>query len=318
MKALKFGYLMQMLLFALAPAPAVMAAEPSPLLTKPNGLPRIVENLARSLEEQGTPVPYLRRVLAESERIQAKYIQRMGKDGPKVCPDWLTTEYIKDLEIGWANLNPHLELDSFGRMIGRNLRLALAGEDGFFVELLAAHQQRMLGAMKGEGDRCGYQNLKADFLSRLRSNSYLEHAVAMEFGVNDANRSIYRRFLTYERFSRSDFDEMEAFYKSPDGHDMLSEFGKVRLSQRVLNGTDHDLPGAFTTEQAQFLKVMDQFEGIESQLGLIHRALNEGLPESQAKQMKEWVSGMLDEVAEVAHSELKASVVEWAMDKTNE
>jgi hypothetical protein len=89
-------------------------------------LTAIFLQMAGSLEHFGSPEPYMRHVLAEHARIDAKYRKATGK--PTSCrPEYLTDDYVEKLVRNWNKMAPSLSLEPLARQSGKNLRYAIMG-----------------------------------------------------------------------------------------------------------------------------------------------------------------------------------------------
>ena len=300
-------------IFLLTIAVASAGEEKAEFKFKPaqGSLAAVAKGLADGLEHHGSPVPYLRHVLSEHERIHAKYRDKMKREAAVTLPEWLNDDYIKKTERGWAKLSPAFELDQFSRKTGKRLNSAIAVRNGFLVEMLNAYQTQTFDMMTSNGKTGDYSGLKSEILARLKSKSVIDHAVRVEIELSAEMAKLYREFMGLERFRKSDFSNLERFYSDKNGRDVLSDLGKNRMSRRVAAGTDHDIPGALTADRKHFAKVMEIVAPIEEDLQLIYRAADGGLPEEQATIVKSWIAKLIDEVAEAAHSELMVAILEW-------
>jgi hypothetical protein len=97
--------------------------------------------LAGSLEHFGTPEPYIRHVLAEHERIDAKHHAAGGKGSSR--PSYLTDEYVNNLITNWNKIVTPLKLDAFCREAGRNIRYAILGSKNMAPAELAMFEQNL-------------------------------------------------------------------------------------------------------------------------------------------------------------------------------
>lgn len=123
-------------LLLISPFDAARSAEPLPCtehFNPANGFKPAQRNLtaiflqmAGSLEHFGTPEPYMRHVLAEHVRIDARYKKAIGKGGSS-RPAYLTADYVEKLLKEWNQMAPVLALESLTRQSGRNMRLAIMG-----------------------------------------------------------------------------------------------------------------------------------------------------------------------------------------------
>lgn len=91
-----------------------------------NDLTKVFLKLAASLEEEATPEPYIRHVLAEHARIDAKYEQATGKKR-SARPAYFTDDYLNNLLTNWERLEKPLQLDQLCRDSGRYMRHAILG-----------------------------------------------------------------------------------------------------------------------------------------------------------------------------------------------
>jgi hypothetical protein len=123
-------------LLLLSPFDSAKSGEPPPYaehFNPANGFKPAQRNLtavflqmAGSLEHFGTPEPYMRHVLAEHARIDARYKKATGKDGSS-RPGYFTEEYVQKLVKNWNNMAPALSLETFAKKSGQNMRYALMG-----------------------------------------------------------------------------------------------------------------------------------------------------------------------------------------------
>lgn len=81
--------------------------------------------LAGSLEH-GSPEPYIRYVLKENARIDAKYQKAFGGNSTS-RPAYLTDEYVENLITQWKMLEKPLKLDVLCREAGKHMRFAIRG-----------------------------------------------------------------------------------------------------------------------------------------------------------------------------------------------
>jgi hypothetical protein len=98
--------------------------------------------MAGSFEHFGTPEPYIRHVMAEHDRIDAKYKKATGK-GSYSRPNYLTDEYVENLLAGWNKLAPVLTLESLSRQSGRNMRYAIMGSWNMSVGEMIAVEDKL-------------------------------------------------------------------------------------------------------------------------------------------------------------------------------
>jgi hypothetical protein len=101
-------------------------------------LQMIFLQLAGSLEHYGTPEPYIRHVMTEHGRVDAKYFKATGRHITSQ-PPYLTNEYIESLAKNWNQMSPVLTLEPLCKTSGRNLRYAIMGSWNMAIsEMVAA------------------------------------------------------------------------------------------------------------------------------------------------------------------------------------
>ena len=105
-------------------------------------LTQVFLQMAGSFEHFGTPEPYLRHVMAEHTRIDAKYKLSIGKEVSR-RPQYITDAYLENLVATWKKLEPVLKLEGFCRESGRNMRYAILGSWNKSVTELAADEIRL-------------------------------------------------------------------------------------------------------------------------------------------------------------------------------
>ena len=139
-------------------------------------LTAIFRQLAASLEHHGHPGPYLRHILAEHDRIAAKYREKLGKEMVPYLPDYMTAEYVEKRCIDWDKFAPNLKLERLAKTSGHNLRLAIDGENGkgtSLVLLFNWHQDRVYEDMTAKGKRTiGFQQLKEELVAPFNPGRY--------------------------------------------------------------------------------------------------------------------------------------------------
>lgn len=91
-----------------------------------NDLTKVFLKLAASLEVEGTPEVYIRHVLEEHARIDAKYEKATGKKG-SARPEYFTDAYMDNLLTNWKRLEEPLQLEQLCRDSGRHMRHAILG-----------------------------------------------------------------------------------------------------------------------------------------------------------------------------------------------
>ena len=274
-------------------------------------LTEVFTQMAQSLEQCGTPVPYLKHVAAEHQRIEALYRKKKGKEPRSYIPDWLTEEYIGKVERNWAKLAPKIGLETFARNSGKRINAAIDLKEGSFViELCNVHQKQVFEKMVGRGKgEPNYAMFREEILARLESDSVTDHQVRVEHELTAEQAKSYRSFLEKPRFTKADFAVLDKFYAN--GYDQLSELGKARMSRRVWDGTRRQTSDPRKEDAAAFLKAKAELKAIESELQTSFRWLENHLTEKGASISKAWLESLLNAVGEAAHSEIEISVVEW-------
>ncbi len=100
--------------------------------------------MAGSFEDSGSPEPYLRHVMAENARIDAKYQLATGKTGSS-RPPYFTDEYLEKILRNWNRMAPVLALENLIRESGRNMRYAVMGGWNMSVSEICARQTGLTG-----------------------------------------------------------------------------------------------------------------------------------------------------------------------------
>lgn len=117
--------------------------------------------MAGSFEHFGTPEPYLRHVMEEHARIDAKYKLDTGKDVSR-RPEYFNDAYLENLIATWKKLAPVLDLKNLCRESGRDMRHAILGSWNKPVDELAADEQRL-----NDQEKAAYRALlQKDFFAK--------------------------------------------------------------------------------------------------------------------------------------------------------
>ncbi len=87
-------------------------------------LSKIMLQLAESLEHHGSPEPYIRHVIAEHKRIDAKYTKATGNKFSS-HPKYLTDEELELLLSNWKNIEKKLQFEDMSRKCGVYMRHAI-------------------------------------------------------------------------------------------------------------------------------------------------------------------------------------------------
>ena len=113
-------------------------------------LTEIYLQLAESLQVYGSPVPYLRHVKGEHDRIRALYRMKFGREPADYCPKGIDAEWLKGFSSNWDTLSPKLGLDTLTKDIGRKMASAINGSRGngtIVIESLNTYQEAVFNAM---------------------------------------------------------------------------------------------------------------------------------------------------------------------------
>lgn len=102
----------------------------------------VLLQMAASFECLGTPEPYVRHVIAEHARIDAKCEKATGKTSSS-RPAYFTDDYAANLIRKWKQMAPILSLESLTRQSGANMRYALMGSWNMSVSELMALESKL-------------------------------------------------------------------------------------------------------------------------------------------------------------------------------
>ena len=135
-------------------------------------LTAIYLQIAGSLEYYGTPLPYLRHIKAEHERIEAKYRQQCGGGSKAYWPTYIDNTYFERFEANWKLLEPKLKLESLAKDTGHWMLAAInaspRNDSATLKSILSEHQARVHAAMSGEHTKLAdFDALKAELVTRL-------------------------------------------------------------------------------------------------------------------------------------------------------
>ncbi len=92
-------------------------------------LSQIYLQIAGSLEQFGSPEPYLRHIANEHARVDALYARRFGKPAKTHRPTFLTDQYLNRFSANWTALAPKLELAPFTKSVGHSMHDAILGTE---------------------------------------------------------------------------------------------------------------------------------------------------------------------------------------------
>jgi hypothetical protein len=172
-------------------------------------LTEIFLQIAGSLEAYGTPIPYIRHVASENERIDALFLAKYGTPPKRHLPRHVTPAYIDRIAANWNLLSPKLELEPFAREFGNGMREAINGTRGTgtnVVDILNQHQARVFDSMAGKSDKAAdFKVLKTQIISQLE----LDKSTIDDRGYDVAHRdavswAIILRGTTGQLFQKVD------------------------------------------------------------------------------------------------------------------
>ena len=172
-------------------------------------LTEIFLQLAGSLEEYGSPAPYLRHIAQEHARIEALYRRKFGTE-PKSCrPAHMTDEYINRLAATWNLLSPKLGLTPFAKEVGNMMRDSIKGTRGtgtIIVEIFNQHQARVFDEMTGKGGKgADFESLRSELVRRLELDKATVSEGRYEVARRDAVRcAIIIHGITTKLFAKID------------------------------------------------------------------------------------------------------------------
>lgn len=179
-------------------------------------LTEVFLQLAGSLEAYGSPVPYLRHVAAEHQRIENLYRQRSGKEPTSFRPSYLTDEYINKLAENWDLLSPKLGLDPLAKDTGNSMRDAIKGTRGtgtILVDIFNRHQAKVFDAMTGKrSEGADFGALRSELCTRLELNK----AKVSEQGYEIPRRDAVAFSLNIEAIVKKLYDRLDHALKPAD------------------------------------------------------------------------------------------------------
>ncbi len=170
-------------------------------------LTEIFLQIAGSLEQYGSPEPYLHHIQAEHIRIEAKYQQKYGRAPRSYRPTYMTEDYINHLSANWNLLSPKLGLDPFAKDVGHMMRNAIKGTRGtgtILVDIFNQHQSRVFDQMAGKGEApADFETLRAQLVTRLELDKAVvdeeryeiarRDAVSFALGIDGATKKLFKR-----------------------------------------------------------------------------------------------------------------------------
>lgn len=320
--------------FLIAPPSPVTAQVPAPASSynptagfKPAqpSLTQVFLQIAGSLEATGSPEGYIRHMQQEHARISKKFAAATGQSHVSRMPAHMTPEYLDRLISNWKVLSPKLGLDALAMEAGRCTRKAIRGTTGkgtVVIKIFNEHQAIVANAIeKGIWEGADYEHLQSRLEAELghipsseavkviaaQQERYFTILAEKEQALNQSERAEYISFLRLPRFRKTDFAELERFYKKP--YDKLSKQGKDEMSHRVWAGTRPDDSKAI---KADAISAANEFLSTKAALfGRIDAALQ---PE-KATQIKAAIDGVFRDLGRLAHSELEIAILEYAISK---
>ena len=172
-------------------------------------LTEIFLQIAGSLESYGTPVPYLRHMKAEHERIEAEYQKRRGTAPKSYCPSYMTSAYLDQFAANWNVLSAKLGLEPVAKDIGGLMRDAILGTrrtGTTVVEILNQHQKHVFDRMAGkETADADFVALQSQLITRLELDKASVDDRTYEIARRDAVESaLIIRGVTMKLFARLD------------------------------------------------------------------------------------------------------------------
>ena len=179
-------------------------------------LTEIFLQLAGSLEEYGSPEPYLRHVASGHSRIETLYRQKSGKNPQSFRPDYITDAYLDRLSANWKILSPKIGLEPYAKEFGHMMRDAILGTRGtgtIIVEILNHHQERVFVAMSGKrAPAADFESLKTELISRLE----LDKKTVDEGGYEVARRDAVRCAIIIHGITMKLFEKLDQGLKPDD------------------------------------------------------------------------------------------------------
>lgn len=153
-------------------------------------LTEIFLQIAGSLENYGSPEPYLRHMVAEHNRISALYRQKFGTAPASFRPAYMTDQYIDRLSANWNVLSPKLGLDTYAKDVGHMMRDAIKGTRGtgtILVDIFNQHQSLVFDRMAGKQTApSDFDALKAQLISQLELDKDVVDEENYELARRDA------------------------------------------------------------------------------------------------------------------------------------
>jgi hypothetical protein len=294
---------------------------------QPN-LTKVFLKLAASLEHHGSPEPYIRYVLAEHKRIDAKDLKATGKTGT-ARPAYFTDEYCDNLLNNWKRLEKPLQLDQLCRESGRYMRYAILGSwhkspDELVAEegKLNAAEKKAYGALVAKqffkksdfaaleafyADGAGYDKLsqagKGEMSQRISFGTMPPKQRQKYFDDQKGGTSIVKIFNEYQRLLIADINA--------DGERKVTSetLEKMLIERLALNGTPPE-PSKLKWDEKDALN----YSHLVKRLFELRFAAVEGkVDERAAKLMRQHQISMVVDLMVIANSELLAAINEKSL-----
>lgn len=193
-------------------------------------LSEVFLQLAGSLEAHGSPEPYLRHIAAEHNRIEALYRVKFRKNPQSYRPEQITDAYLDRFTNNWKVLAGQLPLEPWAKEFGHLMRDALLGTRGtgtIIVKILNHHQQSVLDAMSGKGERAAdFESLRTQLVRELE----LDKKTVDEGKYEVARRDAVRCAIIIHGITTKLFGKIDADYKEEDAKRI-----KAFLVKTILN-----------------------------------------------------------------------------------
>jgi hypothetical protein len=179
-------------------------------------LTEVFLQIAGSLENFGSPEPYLRHMAKEHARIEALYTQKTGRAPQSFRPAHMTDTYIDRLTANWKLLAPKLGLEPYAKDVGHMMRDAIKGTRGtgtIIVEIFNRHQANVLAEMSGKNSRpANFEALRLELVERLE----LKKAVVDENGYEISRRDAVSFALGIQGVTLKLFKRLDESLKPAD------------------------------------------------------------------------------------------------------
>ena len=153
-------------------------------------LTEVFLQLAGSLEQFGSPEPYLRHVAAEHTRIEPLYRHKFGEEPKSFRPASMTDAYLDKLAANWNLLSPKIGLEPYVKDVGHMMCDAIKGTRGtgtIAIAIFNEHQTLVLDQMVGKGkEPADFERLKSQLISKLELNNTGVDETGFEMARRDA------------------------------------------------------------------------------------------------------------------------------------